>query len=100
MIVTRRQGPPEIRIAVIGDFVAGHPSRQAANEALGHAADALRLSVGTVWIPTTTVASEDGCAVLEQCDAVFAPEGAYDSKDGALATIRFARERGWPFFGT
>ena len=100
MIESRQDTPPEIRIAMIGDFVAGHPSHEAANEALRHAADALRLPVEIDWIPTPTTAGDEGCAVLEQYDALFAPGGDYQSKDGALAAIRFARERGWPFFGT
>jgi CTP synthase (UTP-ammonia lyase) len=98
--MSRRESPPEITIAMIGDFVAGHPSHEAANEAVRHAADALHLSVESVWIPTPALAADGGIAALERCDALFAPGGAYESKDGALAAIRFAREQGWPFFGT
>jgi CTP synthase len=89
-----------IRIAMIGDFVAGHPSHEAANEAVRHAAETLPFLVESVWIPTLEITAEGGLAALEQYDALFAPGGAYESKEGALAAIRFARERGWPFFGT
>ena len=88
------------RIALVGDFVPGHTSHEAANQALLHAADALSLTLEADWIPTPTLDADAGLAELEQYDGVFAPGGAYESKEGALAAIRFARERGWPFFGT
>lgn len=84
----------------MGDFVPGHTSHEAANEAVRHAADALSLAFEADWIPTPTFDTEAGLAVLEQYDGIFAPGGAYESKEGALAAIRFARERGRPFFGT
>ena len=88
------------RIALVGDFAPGHTSHEAASAALLHAAEALSLTVEADWIATTTLGTEEGLAALEQYDGVFAPGGAYESKEGALAAIRFARERLRPFFGT
>lgn len=91
----------EIRIAIIGDFEFDRSSHKATNEALRHAADALLLSVGADWVPTQTLETEVGRIKLEEYHAVFcAPGGPYRSMTGALEAIRFARERGWPFFGT
>jgi CTP synthase (UTP-ammonia lyase) len=92
--------PRGARIALVGDFVPGLTSHEAANEAVLHAADSLSLNFEVAWIPTPTFDTEPGLALLEQYDGIFAPGGAYESKGGALAAIRFARERGWPFFGT
>jgi CTP synthase (UTP-ammonia lyase) len=92
--------PRGARIALVGDFVPGHISHEAANAAVLHAADSLSLDLEAAWIPTPTLDTERGLAVFEHYDGIFVPGGAYDSKGGALAAIRFARERGWPFFGT
>lgn len=88
------------KIALVGDFAPGHTSPEAASAALLHAAAALSLTVEVEWIPTPTFDTDAGLAVLEEYDGIFAPGGAYESKQGALAAIRFARERHRPFFGT
>ena len=52
------------------------------------------------WLRTATLDSDSDRAALSGFDGIFAPGGDYDNKDGGLAAIRFAREAGWPFFGT
>jgi CTP synthase (UTP-ammonia lyase) len=90
----------ETRIAVASDFNADNLGHRATNEALRHAADALGLDLTVDWISTETTASEGGRAVLEGYHGIFSAGGAYQSKNGALEAIRFARERGWPFVAT
>jgi len=92
---------PETRIAIIGDFEPDRLSHKATHEALTHAADALSLVVSADWLPTQALETGAGRVKLEEYHAIFcAPGGPYRSMTGALESIRFARERGWPFIGT
>jgi CTP synthase (UTP-ammonia lyase) len=91
---------PHVRIAISSDFNPDNAGHRAANEALQHSADALGIDIVGDWLPTASTASEAGVAGLERYDAVFSAGGSYASKPGAIAAIRFAREQGWPFFGT
>jgi CTP synthase (UTP-ammonia lyase) len=95
-----KTGGSEIRIAVSSDFSANNAGHQATSEALGHASRALGLPLAVNWIPTEVTATKDGAAVLADYDGVYSAGGAYTDKNGALAAIRFAREREWPFLGT
>jgi len=89
-----------VKIATIADHGSEHPSRISANEALTHAADALGLALEVQWFSTATLDPDSSRASLSGFDGIFAPGGQYENKDGGLAAIRFAREAGWPFFGT
>jgi CTP synthase len=89
-----------VKIATIADYGSEHPSRTSASEALAHAADALGLALEVRWFSTATLDADSGHACLSGYDGIFTPGGEYENKDGGLAAIRFAREGGWPFFGT
>jgi CTP synthase (UTP-ammonia lyase) len=93
---------PEIRIAIVADFDPAKEHHRATSEALQHAAAASELLVATDWIPTEELeAAGAATSRLARYDAVFLGPGApYRSERGAMAAIRLARERGWPFFGT
>lgn len=65
-----------------------------------HSADALQLPVSIEWLPTSTLAHEP-VAHLHVFDALWcAPGSPYQSMDGALRGIQYAREQGVPFIGT
>jgi CTP synthase (UTP-ammonia lyase) len=89
-----------LEIGVIGDFDPSSVSHASTNAALDHAAAALGISVNVSWVPTPAL--EDGPAsALVRFDGLWCSPGSpYRSMDGALAGIRFARERRIPFFGT
>lgn len=89
-----------VTIGVIGDF-DGRVSHVATNEAIGHAAAALAIETQVHWLPTPLLLSPEGAGMLARCDALWASPGSpYQSMEGALTGIRFARERNWPFVGT
>lgn len=91
---------PQVRIGIIGDFNPAFYPHLATNVAIRHAADHLHLTVTIDWLPTLRLAyaTDDD---LRQFDALWcAPGSPYQSMDGALSAIRFARENGWPFIGT
>lgn len=91
---------PQTKIAVTSDYAEANPGHRAANDALQHAAEALELALAVDWIPTAVTATPKGLASLAGYDGIFSAGGAYAAKNGALEAIRFAREGGWPFFGT
>jgi CTP synthase (UTP-ammonia lyase) len=80
-------------IGVVGDFDSANRTHQFTNEALEHVG--LRFE----WVPTD--AAGDWEERLAGYDGVWiAPASPYRSMDGALAAVRYARERGVPLVGT
>jgi CTP synthase (UTP-ammonia lyase) len=102
MLQTAEEGAmaERVRIGIIGDF-DGRPSHLATNEAIAHSAAALGLVTEAHWLPTPLLLRPEGEQALAHCDGLWASPGSpYQSMEGALAGIRFARERAWPFVGT
>jgi len=53
------------------------------------------------WIPTPSLVEPGAEKLLERFDGIWAAPGSpYNSFDGMLKGIQFARERDWPFLGT
>ena len=90
-----------LKVGIIGDWNGSSPSHIATNEALDHAATALSAQVSVCWMPTPSLDAEGRKAMLQHYDALWcAPGSPYQSAEGALQAIRFAREGGRPFIGT
>ena len=91
----------EVKVGIIGDYDPQSRYHIATDEALGHAATALAISLTSSWIPTQSLSKRYVGATLKPFHALWcAPGSPYKSMDGALQAIKFARERGWPFMGT
>ncbi len=91
----------EVRLGVIGDYNPSNETHRATDDALTHSADALGAVVNVEWIPTVELDCRPAETVLRRFHGLWcAPASPYQSMNGALKGIRFARERGWPFFGT
>ena len=83
------------QVGIVGDFNANNETHQATNQALAH------VGLHFEWVPTVEVMVERPQQRLAgYAGLVIAPASPYRSMDGALAAIRFARERGVPLFGT
>jgi len=90
-----------VRIAIVGDYNQDSRSHAATNEALTHTAESLSIPLEYKWLPTQTLFSEGAEGTLGKFHGLWAAPGSpYSSTDGALNSIRFAREQGWPFIGT
>jgi CTP synthase (UTP-ammonia lyase) len=90
-----------VRVGVIGDFDRKRHTHIATNDALSHAARALAVAIESTWLPTLSLDDESSKGKLKQFDALWcAPASPYKRMSGALRSIRFAREEGWPFIGT
>jgi len=82
-------------VGIVGDFDAKNHTHQATNRALTDAA------VPYEWVSTTDVPVHEPERRLARYGGILvAPSSPYRSMDGALAAIRFARERGVPLVGT
>jgi CTP synthase (UTP-ammonia lyase) len=89
-----------IRIGLIGDFNPTYPAHHAIPSAVELATADLGRQAELTWLPTVQVERE-GEAALADFDGLWCVSGSpYESMEGALRGIRFARERGKPFVGT
>ncbi|HEY6765107.1 MAG TPA: hypothetical protein VI386_10065 [Candidatus Sulfotelmatobacter sp.] len=90
-----------MRIGILGDFNPEFRSHHATTASLQHAAHQLNLEVESEWIPTPSLTGADAFQPLESFDGLWASPGSpYQSFDGMLKGIEFARTRDWPFLGT
>jgi CTP synthase (UTP-ammonia lyase) len=90
-----------LQIGILGDFKSNLRNHQATNDALRHAADALRVNLSANWFPTASLANAQVKKLLAPQDAILAAPGSpYKSMDGMLAGIEYARRYGVPFLGT
>jgi len=90
----------KVRIGIIGDYNADFRPHLATNIAIDHTAKRLNLITTIDWLPTLQLAHHPN-NLLRNYDALWcAPGSPYQSMEGALNAIRFARENGQPFIGT
>ena len=81
------------QIAIVGDFNAANSTHRFTNAALDD------IGLGFTWVPTDSPGDWNEC--LAAYDGIWiAPASPYRSMDGALAAVRYARERGVPLVGT
>ena len=89
-----------IHIGLIGDCNPSHSAHQAIPLAVELATADLGCQAEVTWLPTVQV-EQEGEATLTDFDGLWCVPGSpYESMEGALLGIRFARERGKPFVGT
>jgi CTP synthase (UTP-ammonia lyase) len=81
-------------VGIVGDFDPKNPTHGFTNESLEH----LRLSYE--WVPTEDVPDPAAARLSRYAGLWIAPASPYRNMDGALAAIRYARERGVPLVGT
>lgn len=81
-------------IAIVGDFDAGKKTHIATNLAVTNAG--LRYE----WVATSDLDDAPAQRVAPYDGVWIAPGSPYRSLTGALAAVRYARERGVPLFGT
>jgi CTP synthase (UTP-ammonia lyase) len=81
------------QIAIVGDFNPSNPTHQLTNAALEH------VDLDFTWLPTDSPGDwEDRLTAYD--GVCIAPASPYRSMQGALAAVRYARERGVPLVGT
>jgi len=82
-------------VGIVGDYNPDNLTHRATDRGLAHA------GIRFEWVPTPDVRGDRAEERLAQYDGLFiAPASPYRHRDGALAAIRLARERGIPLAGT
>lgn len=90
----------ELTIAVVGKYIKHHDAYKSVYEALDHAGISLSCRVVVRKVEAEEVEREGADRVLGGVDGILVPGGFGDRGiAGKVETIRFARERGVPFFG-
>jgi len=84
------------RIGIIGDRNAQHPLHVATEKALADAAGASAVE----WLATERLARPGAVDLARYAAFLVSPGSPYESMDGALAGIRYARENSVPLLGT
>ncbi len=88
-----------LRVALVGDFNPSVVAHQAIPKALELAGAQHGVEVEPVWVHTSSISGAE--ARLAGFDGFWrVPASPYAHTMGALAAIRYARERGRPFLGT
>ena len=91
---------PSPSIALIGDYDSGVPAHRAIPLAIELASRELLGPPLVTWLPTESLVSASDETLAQYVGFWSVPGSPYQSMDGALRAIRFARERKVPFLGT
>ena len=102
-IAERRLNPDgEVTVAVVGKYTVLKDAYKSLIEALNHGGVANRVKVNIDWVEAQTFEKDPAeCAArLEGAHAILVPGGFGErGAEGKIAAVRFARERGIPYFG-
>ena len=92
----------EVTIGVVGKYVGLPDAYKSLHEALIHGGIANRVKVHVRWLDAELFEAPDSdiAAQLEPMHAILVPGGFGErGSEGKISSVRFARERGVPFFG-
>jgi CTP synthase len=100
-VVDRVKNPDsEVRIAVVGKYMQVKDSYKSLSEALAHGGLANNVRVHMDWIDSEVFEREDAAVYLENVAGILVPGGFGErGTEGKVEAVKFARERGVPFFG-
>src|ERR1700722_14826851 len=90
----------EVSIAVVGKYIKYQDAYKSIYESLDHAGISLTTRVVVRRVEAEDIEREGAERVLSGVDGILVPGGfGYRGIAGKIEAIRFARERGVPFFG-
>ena len=90
----------EITIALVGKYIGLKESYKSLTEALVHGGIDHETRVQITWVESEDIERQGSEPLLRESDGILIPGGfGLRGIEGKIQTIRFARERGVPFFG-
>ena len=96
----KEPGRGAVKIAVVGKYVHLRDSYKSLHESLVHGGMANEVSVDLKYIDSEQIEKDGAESVLGDVHGILVPGGFGDrGTEGKIAAIRFAREKGYPFFG-
>ncbi|MEG3792596.1 CTP synthase [Lysobacter sp. CCNWLW3] len=89
----------EVSIAVVGKYIDHQDAYKSLAEALKHGGLRQRTKVKLKWLESSEI-ERDGVGALAGVDGILVPGGFGDRGfEGKVATAKYAREHGVPYFG-
>ncbi len=89
-----------VRIAVVGKYVHLKDSYKSLHESLVHGAIDNDVRIDFQYVDSEALERDDAAKTLGDVDAILVPGGFGErGTEGKIAAIRYAREKGVPFFG-
>jgi CTP synthase len=96
----KRPSNGTVRIGIVGKYVHLKDSYKSLHEALVHGGLESNVGVELRYIDSEEIEREGAAAKLSGLDAILVPGGFGDRGiEGKIATVKFAREKGLPYFG-
>jgi CTP synthase len=90
----------EVKIAVVGKYMAVKDSYKSLIEALNHGGLANNVRVNVEWIESEVFEKDDAAVYLEDMNGILVPGGFGErGTEGKIEAVGFARKRQVPFFG-
>jgi CTP synthase len=90
----------EVKIAVVGKYMAVKDSYKSLIEALVHGGLANNVRVNVEWIESEVFEKDDAAVYLEDMNGILVPGGFGErGTEGKIEAVSFARKRQVPFFG-
>jgi len=90
----------EVRVYIVGKYVEHKDAYKSLGEALRHGGIHNATRVQLEWIDSENIETRGADAVLHDADAILVP-GGFGKRgfEGKIQTVKYARERGIPYFG-
>ncbi len=88
-----------LKIGLIGDYREGYLPHEKAIDGLVISSDTLGIAISYEWIPTSSAMVHDK-DFMSQFHGFWAGSGPYESNEGTLAAIAYARKNKIPLLGT
>jgi CTP synthase len=100
-LVHRAENPKgEINIGIVGKYVHLGDTYKSLNEALAHGALANHLKPNLIYVDSEELENETVEALLQNLDCIVVPGGFGErGVEGKILAVKYARERGLPYFG-
>jgi CTP synthase len=90
----------EVTIAIVGKYTGLKDAYKSLMEALVHGGIANRVKVKLEWIESEIFEREDAAPYLEGVNGILVPGGFGErGSEGKVFAVKFARQRGVPYFG-
>ncbi|HET7226120.1 MAG TPA: CTP synthase [Candidatus Eisenbacteria bacterium] len=87
-------------VAIVGKYTHVRDAYKSLSEAIVHAGAANRARVSVRWVESADVEAKGAAELLKDVDGVIVPGGFGERGiEGKIAAVRWARERGVPYFG-
>ena len=100
MVKNAKNPEGEIRIALVGKYIALHDAYISVVESLKHAGYPNHTTVDIKWVDSETVTDENASQIFGDVSGILVPGGfGLRGIEGKIAAIKYAREHNIPYLG-